>query len=54
MTISLDLVGSVWVFECDVIGTIVKKLRLGCCLFGRYDSLIGLIGLLIYCVASGR
>ena len=41
MTISLDLVGFVWVFElfeCDVIGAIVKKLRLGSCLFGLWGK----------------
>ena len=35
MTISLNLFGFVWVFECDVIGATVKKLRLECCLFGQ-------------------
>ena len=36
MTISLNLFGFVWVFECDVIGAIIKNLRHKCCLFGTH------------------
>ena len=34
MKVLLNLFWSVWVFECDVIGAIVKNLCYGCCLFG--------------------
>ena len=42
MKISLNLFGSVWVFdfyECDVIGAIVKRLCFGFCLFGLNSQL---------------
>ena len=34
MTVSSNLFGFVWVFECDVIGAIIKKFKAECCLFG--------------------